>query len=301
MKLFRILSVLSFFMFGMGVFSQQYKNPAYEAYVNRFSNIAVQKMEQYGIPASITLAQGILESGVGQGRLAKQANNHFGIKCHDWTGEYVIQNDDEENECFRKYSTPEESYEDHSVFLQTRSRYAFLFQLKSTDYKGWAEGLQKAGYATDPNYANRLISLIEENGLTQFDKKKYSAGLISSSSKDINNRGRIVEKNIYGLRFVTANATDTYKSISKEFSVSFRRLLSWNDVDKSRPLKQGNIVYLQAKKTKLKEYSSLHYVEAGESMHSISQKYGLKLRSLYDLNDMEYDEKPHVGQKLYLR
>ena len=140
-----------------------------EDYVKYYSNIAMDEMVQFGIPASITLAQGILESGAGKGRLAVQANNHFGIKCHDWNGKKIYHDDDEEQECFRKYDNPEYSYRDHSIFLTNRGRYSFLFDLKRDDYKQWAKGLKKAGYATDPKYPQKLIDLIERYELYKYD------------------------------------------------------------------------------------------------------------------------------------
>ena len=140
-----------------------------EDYVKFYSNIAMDEMIQFGIPASITLAQGILESGAGKGRLAVQANNHFGIKCHDWNGKKIYHDDDEEQECFRKYDNPEYSYRDHSLFLSNRDRYSFLFDLKKDDYKQWAKGLKKAGYATDPKYPQKLIDLIQRYRLYKYD------------------------------------------------------------------------------------------------------------------------------------
>ena len=140
-----------------------------EDYVKFYSNIAMDEMIQFGIPASITLAQGILESGAGKGRLAVQANNHFGIKCHDWNGKKIYHDDDEEQECFRKYDNPEYSYRDHSLFLSNRARYSFLFDLKKDDYKQWAKGLKKAGYATDPKYPQKLIDLIQRYQLYKYD------------------------------------------------------------------------------------------------------------------------------------
>ena len=140
-----------------------------EDYVKVYSKIAMDEMIQFGIPASITLSQGILESGVGKGRLAVQANNHFGIKCHDWNGKKIYHDDDEEQECFRKYDNPEYSYRDHSLFLSNRGRYSFLFDFKRDDYKQWARGLKKAGYATDPKYPQKLIDLIERYELYKYD------------------------------------------------------------------------------------------------------------------------------------
>ncbi len=144
-----------------------------EAYIVKYSSIAIEEMNRHNIPASITLAQGILESGSGESRLATEGNNHFGIKCQDnWNGETIIEDDDEKGECFRKYSKAIDSYRDHSIFLTQRERYLFLFEYKNTEYKKWAEGLKKAGYATNPEYPNLLINLIEKYDLSRFDNEK---------------------------------------------------------------------------------------------------------------------------------
>tara|TARA_Y200000002_G_scaffold305498_1_gene261251 strand:- start:789 stop:1262 length:474 start_codon:yes stop_codon:yes gene_type:complete len=142
-----------------------------KAYIKKFAPAAIKNMRFYKIPASITLAQGVLESGYGEGTLAKKANNHFGIKCHKgWKGKSIRHDDDKEDECFRSYKNPLKSYRDHSLFLVDRDRYNDLFELKRKDYKGWAAGLKDAGYATDPKYADKLISLIERFNLTRFDE-----------------------------------------------------------------------------------------------------------------------------------
>tara|TARA_B100001094_G_C18005631_1_gene707493 strand:+ start:108 stop:869 length:762 start_codon:yes stop_codon:yes gene_type:complete len=149
------------------IFSQKFNST--EDYVKFFAPIAMDEMIQYKIPASITLAQGILESGGGKGRLAVEANNHFGIKCHEWNGKKIYHDDDEKQECFRKYDTPEFSYRDHSIFLANRDRYSFLFKLDKDNYVKWAKGLKKAGYATDPKYPKKLIDLIERYDLDKYD------------------------------------------------------------------------------------------------------------------------------------
>ncbi|WP_128758286.1 glucosaminidase domain-containing protein [Leeuwenhoekiella aequorea] len=140
-----------------------------EEYINHFAPIAKEEMRLYKIPASITMAQAVLESGAGNGNLTKKANNHFGIKCHNWTGEVVYHDDDEAGECFRKYRDPKFSFRDHSLFLTGRSRYADLFDLEPDDYKGWAKGLRKAGYATDPKYPQKLIAIIERYAMYNYD------------------------------------------------------------------------------------------------------------------------------------
>ena len=179
-----------------------------EDYVKYFSNIAMDEMIQFGIPASITLAQGILESGAGKGRLAIQANNHFGIKCHDWNGKKIYHDDDKEQECFRKYDNPEYSYRDHSLFLTNRNRYSFLFDFKRDDYKQWAKGLKKAGYATDPKYPQKLIDLIE-----RYELYKYDNIVLKKKNKQ------------YKVR-----RGDTLYSISKKFNMSINSIKSLNNL-----------------------------------------------------------------------
>lgn len=163
MKYFLFLFSL---LLGLSVFSQSKT----DLYIEKYAELAVSEMQEFGIPASITLSQGILESGNGESYLATQGKNHFGIKCHGWEGEEIFADDDAENECFRKYKRVKQSYRDHSEFLTTHSRYSSLFDLKITDYKGWAKGLKKAGYATSPTYADKLISIIERYDLQRFDK-----------------------------------------------------------------------------------------------------------------------------------
>ena len=193
-----------------------------EDYVKFYSNIAMDEMIQFGIPASITLAQGILESGAGKGRLAVQANNHFGIKCHDWNGKKIYHDDDEEQECFRKYDNPEYSYRDHSLFLTNRGRYSFLFDLKKDDYKQWAKGLKKAGYATDPKYPKKLIDLIQRYQLYKYDnivlKKK--------------NKPYKVKK------------VDTLFSISEKFNMPIDAIIELNDL-KGNNLSIGQVIMIK--------------------------------------------------------
>ena len=178
------------------------------AYVARYAPIAQKEMKSYGIPASITLAQGILESGAGKGRLAVEANNHFGIKCHDWNGKKIYHDDDEKQECFRKYDNPEYSYRDHSLFLADRKRYSFLFDLKKDDYKQWAKGLKKAGYATDPKYPQKLIDLIE-----RYELYKYDNIVLKKKNKQ------------YKVR-----RGDTLYSISKKFSMPVNLIKKLNNL-----------------------------------------------------------------------
>lgn len=274
----------------------QVRNKQYEAYIKKYRDIAVEEMRKYHIPASITLAQGLLESGAGQSTLARKSNNHFGIKCGgDWDGKSVRYDDDARNECFRAYKHPKQSYEDHSKFLASRSRYAFLFKLKITDYKGWAKGLKKAGYATDRRYAQRLIDIIELYDLHQYDTKKGLKWM-----KDNPNPHQPYIAN--GLVYIVVRPGDTWKSISKEFDVSRKKLRKYNDLYKGYVLQPGDILYLEKKNRKADKEHVVHVLRAGESMYSISQKYGIRLKNLYKRNKMEPDSPaPEVGTILRLR
>ena len=274
----------------------QVRNKQYEAYIKKYRDIAVEEMRKYHIPASITLAQGLLESGAGQSTLARKSNNHFGIKCgSDWDGKSVRYDDDARNECFRAYKHPKQSYEDHSKFLASRSRYAFLFKLKITDYKGWAKGLKKAGYATDRRYAQRLIDIIELYDLHQYDTKKGLKWM-----KDNPNPHQPYIAN--GLVYIVVRPGDTWKSISKEFDVSRKKLRKYNDLYKGYVLQPGDILYLEKKNRKDDKEHVVHVLRAGESMYGISQKYGIRLKNLYKRNKMEPDSPaPEVGTILRLR
>lgn len=196
-------------------------------YLQRFGSIAQAEMKQYKIPASITLAQGLLESGFGEGRLAVQANNHFGIKCHStWQGKRIYHDDDEKGECFRVYENPAASYRDHSLFLRDRSRYAFLFQLGKKDYRAWAKGLKKAGYATDPKYPQKLIGLIERFELYAYDQKKT---VVQPTKKQ--------KKNSNDTHYYVVKKGDTLYSIAKRFNVNLSRIVQLNRI-------QNNTIYL---------------------------------------------------------
>ena len=274
----------------------QTRNKQYEEYIKQYRDIAVEEMKKYHIPASITLAQGLLESGAGQSTLARKSNNHFGIKCgSDWNGKSVRHDDDERNECFRAYKHPKQSYEDHSKFLVSRPRYASLFKLKITDYKGWARGLKKAGYATNPRYAEQLIGIIELYDLDKYDKK---GGL--KWMKDNPNPHQPYIAN--GLVYIIVRQGDTWKSISKEFDISRKKLRKYNDLYKGYELKVGDILYLEKKNRRADKEHIVHVVRAGESMYSISQRYGVRLERLYKLNKMSEDAPtPEVGTILRLR
>lgn len=274
----------------------QTRNKQYEAYIKKYRELAVEEMKKYHIPASITLAQGLLESGAGQSALARKSNNHFGIKCgSDWYGKTVSHDDDARGECFRAYKHPKDSYEDHSKFLAGRPRYASLFNLNITDYKGWARGLKKAGYATNPRYADQLIGIIELYELYKYDDKNYLKWI----KKNPNPHQTYIAND---LLYIVVRAGDSWKSISQEFDISQKKLRKYNDLYKGYALQVGDILYLEKKNKKADKEHIVHVLRAGESMYSISQKYGIRLKNLYKLNKMDEDDPaPKIGTILRLR
>ena len=274
----------------------QTRNKQYEAYIKKYRELAVEEMKKYHIPASITLAQGLLESGAGQSALARKSNNHFGIKCgSDWYGKTVSHDDDARGECFRAYKHPKDSYEDHSKFLAGRPRYASLFKLNITDYKGWARGLKKAGYATNPRYADQLIGVIELYELYKYDDKNYLKWI----KKNPNPHQTYIAND---LLYIVVRAGDSWKSISQEFDISQKKLRKYNDLYKGYALQVGDILYLEKKNKKADKEHIVHVLRAGESMYSISQKYGIRLKNLYKLNKMDEDDPaPKIGTILRLR
>jgi LysM repeat protein len=297
-----------------------------QAYINRYKDLAIREMKRTGIPASITLAQGMIESNFGRSSLAREANNHFGIKCHnDWTGPTIRHHDDRRNDCFRKYSRPEDSFYDHSDFLVSGSRYNFLFDLSPTDYKGWARGLKRAGYATNPDYANMLIRKIEENNLYYFDKgysEKSEPGVPVAevkpdSTKPVmeNNRtagnlttnnlivpariARIMENN--RIKYIIVKDGDSVESIEKEFQLLKWELTRYNELGAGFTPVPGQILYLQPKRDKAEPGKETHVVGEGDTMYLISQKYGVKLKKLYEYNRINEGDEPAVGDKIWLR
>lgn len=272
-------------------------------YIDKYKDIAIVEMKRSGIPASITLAQGIIESASGNSTLAREANNHFGIKCHKWKGPTFHKDDDTHNECFRKYKNPEESYRDHSDFLIQGKRYAFLFEYKSDDYKNWAYGLKKAGYATNPRYPQDLIRAIEENNLQQYDKGDYKK-TEKLNIKDENfivdvKRRSIQEKN--RIKYIVATKDDNIESLTKELGLASWQLRKYNEFPVDYQPMEGEILYIQPKRNSAERGNDFHVVKEGENMHSISQLYGIKLKKLYRKNRMEAGSEPSVGQELWLR
>lgn len=304
MKRYFVLSIITFLCVSLN--AQLKWNSRYQAYIDQYKDLAIAEMLKYNIPASITLAQGLLESGAGMSELARNGNNHFGIKCHDWTGARTYHDDDANNECFRAYRDVYESYEDHSRFLARQPRYRSLFRLKRTDYKGWAKGLKKCGYATSPTYAKQLIGIIELYKLHKYDKaKKYDKFMVERSSvKDVAPSINLHPIHIYNKNYyLNVRQGDSFRSIAREVGISYKKLAKYNERNKNDRLIPGEIIYLKKKQKKAdKAYKNRpHRVKAGESMYSIAQYYGIRLESLYKMNDLSPDYSIQVGDLLRVR
>lgn len=284
----------------------------YTQYIEKYRALAIEQMQRYHIPASITLAQGLFESGAGQGELALRSNNHFGIKCGgDWTGPTVRHDDDARQECFRAYDNPRDSYEDHSKFLRGRSRYAFLFRLNIHDYKGWAHGLKKAGYATNPKYAYRLINLIEQYKLYQYDDESLQVQWTQNDEGELmpndnfTSGGRKEKlgtqfRELYycnDVPFIFARQGDSLLSLAEMLGMSVSKLVKYNDVFPGYEIREGDRIYLERKRKHASvEDGYIHVLQPGESMHSIAQLLGVRLKNLYKLNKMKaHDALPPVG------
>lgn len=294
-------------------------SPQNREYIKQYKDIAIREMHTYGIPASIKLGQGILESAAGTSVLAKNSNNHFGIKCKkDWSGKSYFHDDDEKGECFRVYESVEQSYEDHSKFLKNSARYAELFTLDKNDYKAWAHGLKKAGYATNPQYAPLLIKTIEENQLQQYDsyelvhseKTEHVASKLAPKEKQSESTADLAdfemgagkERPIFlnnRVKYILSKEGDTYESIMKEMRLMSFQIFKYNEVARTANLKPGEKVYLQPKRNKASKEN--HTVESGQTMHAISQIYAVKEASLYKLNKMAPGEQPAIGKVLRLK
>lgn len=325
MKRLTIFSTILFFTFSA---SAEDRLTSIE-YIKQWKVTAIEQMNEHAIPASITLAQGILESGNGNSRLATTANNHFGIKCHKaWDGNTFYQDDDEKDECFRSYENAALSYDDHSLFLTGRERYAGLFQLNLTDYKGWAKGLKKAGYATNPKYADLLITIIERHDLGQYDlmpylpieveKERQQAELKTTANEDapitiapveedkeievaivVNHK---VALNKYRTRYITVSEGDTFYTISKEFNISLWQMYKYNELGKRDVLKVGEIVYLDPKKGRSRKGSNIFICTEDMSLREVAQAEGLRLKKLLKYNFSEEPDKTlPKGTKVILR
>ena len=299
---------LSSHIYGKGCPAQGPRLTA-EAYCKLYAAEAQRQMKLYGIPASITLAQGMFESGYGSSYIAVKGNNHFGIKAYrDWKGPVVRCDDDASNEPFCKFKTVKEGYEYHSKFLYNNTRYAPLFKLSSTDYKGWAKGLQKCGYATNPKYPQMLCDVIERYNLDKYDK----ASSTKTSKSDLKTGytmevvGSSTSHKLYstarrhGLKFVKANSNDALSLIAKEFNIKERQLRRWNDMPKGYRLQEGEVIYLQAKHSKADKLHPNQVVADGESLHAIAQRYGVTVKSIIRRNKLT-TAKVKRGQVLRLR
>jgi LysM repeat protein len=288
----------------------QTSNNLYNDYITKYKDAAIEQMLHYHIPASITLAQGLLESSAGTSKLAQKSNNHFGIKCGgNWVGPSVSQDDDFPGECFRKYHSVTESFEDHSLFLVTRPRYSSLFKLDPKDYRSWAFGLKEAGYATSSSYAQNLINIIEQYKLYQFDNyvmtgtpSTWQENSRYIPIKNITNTDHAIMRN-NGNYYLIARTGDTFESIAKETGVSVRKLIRYNELYKSYKLQQGDIIYMEKKSRKAERLyiNHPHIVNANESLYSISQIYGIRLKYLYKMNKLDTNYVPRQGDVLRVR
>ena len=297
-----------------------------EAYILKYKPLAVEQMDIYGIPASIKLAQALFESDNGNSRLAREANNHFGIKCKsNWTGQTISHTDDAPDECFRKYPSVEESYRDHSEFLDKSARYQDLFKLDPTDYKGWAHGLQKAGYATNPQYAQQLIKIIEDYQLFLLDEGQdvriaenaapveepvaepipsaSPADMVDVDNYSVSIQGRNGGHTVYrnnGSLFIVVRNGDKLESVASEFRVSPKKLVKYNDLDIHSNVKTGDMIYIRPKAKRSSNGKMIHVARDGETLHSISQMYGIRLKSLCNINRRSRDSQVTEGQQIRL-
>lgn len=304
-----------------------------EEYIERYKHIAIDQMERYGIPASITMAQGILESDCGNSTLSRSSNNHFGIKCkRDWTGEKVYHDDDEKGECFRAYPTVEDSYDDHAEFLDRQPRYDSLFVYASDDYRSWARGLKACGYATAPDYAERLVRIIEESKLYLLDKpngdtlyaqhrteqknpdewfssQSSTLDLETSTGVDPDNYRVTINAhqgyNIYelnGVYYILAKENDTFEKIASKFMISARNLRKFNDLkDKKAQPMTDEVVYIERKKTRWLGPQLHHRCREGETSYSVGQKYGIRSRSIEKLNGLKRGATLQPGTEIRIK
>lgn len=292
-----------------------------EQYISQFKEAAIADMKKTGVPASITMAQGMFESDYGNSSLAKIAKNHFGVKCHkDWGGDTYYMDDDAPNECFRKYNSVAESYDDHSNFLRTRDRYKFLFDLSITDYKGWAKGLKQAGYATNPAYADKLIEIIERYNLQVLDEggtpqpiadvkeeknKVKKKEVVNEDNKPIRVKVTPRVKVLNGLAtinnvpFVYVEKSDSYLKIAKQYKLELWQILEYNEAEKNDILHIGDIVFLNPKKGRAEVET--HTVKEGETMYDIAQAYGVRQKKIYQMNNIVPGTALTAGQELKMR
>lgn len=285
----------------------QQRYATYDAYVEQYKDLAIEQMREHKIPASITLAQGLLESGAGKSSLAVRANNHFGIKCHtSWLGERIYKDDDAKNECFRVYKSVRESYEDHSLFL-LRDRYARLFSYDIYDYKAWAKGLKACGYATSPSYADRLIKIIETYELYRYDRgesvasNKHKTDNAPAPRQFVNhNHQPYLVNDIVCYR---AQQGDDWDNLSYELGISKKKLLKYNECEDTYTQIAGMNIFAAKKRSKADSNLSgnWHKVRRGDSMYTISQLYGIRIKKLYKMNHKGADYVPVEGDLIKVK
>jgi LysM repeat protein len=317
----------------VGLRSSAQDQSVIQNYINTYKDIAIAEMQRSGVPASIKLAQGIHETMAGTSVLVTKSNNHFGIKCKsNWAGESVSHDDDARGECFRKYGSPADSYLDHSNFLKNNTRYAFLFKLDPLDYSGWAYGLKKAGYATNPRYPQVIIRLIEDYNLQEYtlialgkaqpkdevlakttepptgeviplaevktSEVRIGAAAAPIAAKKVQDYPSS-EFKINETRVVYAKAGTSFLGIAQQYNVSLERLFEFNDLAEAEQLSQDQLVYLQRKrKTGNNEF---HTVREGESLYDIAQEEGMRLESLLVFNQLHGNMRPAIGEQLFLK
>ncbi len=327
-----------FFLFAASLFAivglHAQTNEDIQNYINTYKAIAISEMQRTGVPASISLAQGILESQAGLGDLTRQSNNHFGIKCKkDWTGQVVYHDDDEKNECFRVYSCATDSYKDHSDFLKNRPNYAFLFQLDPTDYEAWANGLKTAGYATEKDYPQSLIKLIVDNHLQDYtlaalQKAPAAQPIISYTTENAtaisgsrnDNDGSVTINyvapkkkadkpaavsypsgvfEINQTKVVYAKAGTSLFALASNYNVEYEKLLAFNELDKKDILTNDYLIFLDKKPKK--GIDDFHVVAPNETIESIAQQEGVRLENLLAYNHLSKGDEPLAGEKIYLK
>lgn len=300
-----------------------------QAYISKYKQIALEQERMYGIPASITLAQGILESGAGKSELTRNSNNHFGIKAlGGWTGKiYLTWDDETEKSHFRCYDSADESFKDHSEFLKNNSRYRDLFDKSVYDYRGWANGLQRAGYATATNYAKALIGYIdayqlyEVNGgvklragktitivrtitkeeLLEMKDLQLDDSEISEEQESVTNTIQKYVVEINDIRCTILYPGETLSSIAMKYDISKAKLLDFNETTSEEDLKEGDIIFLDKKKNKYQGAQDYYRVKDGDTLYGISQQFGIKIASLTKMNHKNLFSDLSVGEKLILK
>jgi len=296
-------------MFSSGIEAIAQIDALYRAYIEKYSVLAINEMHYSKIPASVTMAQALLESQFGTSELAVNAKNHFGIKCQTgWSGETYTYKDDDDNTCFRKYNSVEESFRDHSHFLMYRPRYAGLFELDPYDYTAWAHGLKKAGYATNPNYAPMLLRIIEEYNLHVLDSMPQRMEAVNASDSELipvkkrvvsPTQPRALQRN--RIEYTIAKPGDSVSILTERYDKLRWEIRKYNEIRRGGEIEPGQVVYLQPKRKQAESGYTIHTVQEGETMHAISQMYGIRLKWLYKRNGMVPGTEPRAGEEIWLR